>query len=329
MADKLTRTVEEQNRVAEALSNATTDVWGYVRVSSEGQEDNQSPEVQEEAIIAYAKEMKLSRPIIIRETASAGKPILQVSLPNVPNKKGTGPEVNPRPLFLMLLAHLSDHSGHLIVWRLDRLARLQTEQEMFLDLLWRNKVHVHSVQATERTLVNGGTDGIDPARVFFRQIMGAVAEYERKVIALRTSAGAFRKAQKGGWTRGMAPHGYTNHERDLLIDPEDAKSIRWIFYLRDQCSLTYREIEDRLTAMGFPGWYKVRISRTLATRKLYNGIYEDPYGVDHHRPDLKIIPDDWTEWIEQCQSAASLPIPPKSDDLTEDLSGAPSYGKDR
>lgn len=310
-----TRSSEEQSKLAARLQLPSNGVWGYVRVSSDGQEDGQSPEVQEQDIIRYAKENDLGAPMIVREVASAGKPMLPVTLPGVKSTEEVS--ISPRPLLLMLIGHLVErHNQHLIVWKLDRLARVQYEQEMLLELMRRRSVGVHSTQAAEKQLLSGENNSVDPARVFFRQIMGAVAQYERAVIQLRMGAGLRMKASKGGWVGGHQAFGYAVEKGDLVIKQDEAEIVRQIFYLRDECSLSYDRIATALRDKGLTDWHKIRVSRVIHNRDLYNGLYIDPYGGRHQRPDLRMLPESWATWVEQTQ-----PVVPS------EAEGLPTYGE--
>ncbi len=301
-------------------------VWGYTRVSSEQQDEGQSPEVQAEDIKKYCIENKLAAPTIVHESASAKRPMLPVTLPGI--EKSDDQVVAPRPLLLLLLGHLVEKPGrHLIVWKLDRLARLAYEQEMLLELLRRRGVTVHSVQATEQTLLSGESEEIDPARVFFRQVMGAVAQYERSLIQFRMTAGLRMKASKGGWVGGSIPFGYKVENRDLIIDPVTAETVRLIFYYRDEFSLSYEKIATELRILHrMSGWHRVRIFRVMQSRDLYKGTYVDPYGGCHPRPELRILPENWADWTAITQM--SIPRIRDATPVHEHLERVPVYGED-
>ncbi len=276
-------------------------VWGYVRVSSAKQEDGQSPEAQYDAILAYCVEKGLDPPVaIVQEAASAGQPLFNVTLPGM---KATGPmsaHEAPRPLLALLLAGLTDRpDSHFIVWKLDRLARVAIEQDMFLNLLRRHKVTLHSAYASERHLVDGtNTDvGDDPIRHLMRQVLACFAEYERHLIHLRMRMGAAKKASKGGWMGGNTPYGYDTQAAELQINPVQADRVRLIFFLRFVHQYTYINICSVLNQglpVGEKRWHKVRVMRVLRSQELYEGLYQDPSGVKHARPDLIILPVGWT-----------------------------------
>jgi DNA invertase Pin-like site-specific DNA recombinase len=61
----------------------------------------------------------------------------------------------------------------------------------------------------------------DPARKVIRQVLGAVAEYERSMIALRLRSGRAGKAQAGGFAYGAPPYGYAARRRTRVAEDGD------------------------------------------------------------------------------------------------------------
>ena len=276
-------------------------VWGYVRVSSDKQEDGQSPEAQADEIHTYCAERFPDQLVhIVQEAASAGLPMFNVSLPGMSASGPASRREAPRPLLGMLLASLCDRPGsHLVVWKLDRLARIATEQDLFLSLLTRSKVTLHTALLSERHLVDGmGSPEDDPLRHLMRRVLASFSEYERYLISIRMKLGTRKKASKGGWVGGKVPHGYDVKGGELVVNTDQAKLVVYIFWLREIKNHTMSSIAEVATTEG-DRWYKVRVSRILNNRRLYTGIYDDPYGVAHARPDLKILPDDWLDYAQQ------------------------------
>lgn len=71
----------------------------------------------------------------------------------------------------------------LVVFRLDRLARDLVLQEQILGDIWRMGAHGFSTSPSEADFLKDDPD--DPSRQLIRQVLGAVAQYERALIALR------------------------------------------------------------------------------------------------------------------------------------------------
>lgn len=292
-------------------------VWGYVRVSSDKQESGQSPESQADEIRAYCAERFPGESVIlVQEAASAALPMFQVTLPGM---RSVGPATAaeaPRPLFSMLLVGLCERPrSRLVAWKFDRLARVASEQEMFLSLFRRYDVEFHLAYVGERHLVDGGASpDQDPVRHLMRQILACFAEYERKLIQLRMSMGVRKKMSKGGWIGGSIPYGYDVRAGELIVVPEKIPIVVAVFWYRERYRYTYRQIGELLAAQfGEAEWYPMRISRLLDNRSLYAGMYKS-----HPRPDLKILPDTWEAAESIIEAASRHPT-----SLTEE---APPYG---
>lgn len=269
-------------------------VWGYVRVSDATHEDGESPAGQEKAIRDYCTALRLDEPTIIYEKASAGKPLFAVHLPGM--RAAEAQQTNPRPLLTALLAHACENSPRaakttIVIWKLDRLTRVASEQEMFFALLKRYGVGLHSAYPGESHLMENDTDADDPVKTLMRQILGCFAQYERQLIQLRMKMGSRMKSARGGWVGGGLPFGYDMQESDLVINWADAELVRQIFSLRYANSMPYSAIAERLNTTGSSGWYKQKIMRVLGNEKLYRGTLTDPYGQQHARPDLRILLD--------------------------------------
>ena len=97
----------------------------------------------------------------------------------------------------------------LVVWRLDRLARSMRQLYARLDQIYAKKAHFRSIQESfDFGTVSGK---------LVLGVLGLVAEFERQIIAQRTSAGiAARKRRKGKdhkWGRAL----YMTPERVALV----------------------------------------------------------------------------------------------------------------
>jgi site-specific DNA recombinase len=268
-------------------------VWAYVRVSSDKQvRDGEGLEAQQAAIQVYCKAKGLSDPIVVVEVASATKPMFRARL------KGKGGEsdedTSPRPLLLLLVGHLTDlPSSHLVVWKLDRLARDSFDQEMFLKLLWDAGVAIHSTDASELDTLTT-TNKTDPQRVLLRQILGAFAQYEARIIEARMRNGLVHKASKGGYSGGRPPYGYRASQNELEVDPYQARWVRFIFACRIQ-GWPLRSIGTAIQASKDPDddnrYHPSLLARVVKNEPLYRGDYTDVFGQYHRREDLKILPD--------------------------------------
>ncbi|HVM34540.1 MAG TPA: recombinase family protein [Actinomycetota bacterium] len=205
---------------------------GYVRVSTERQaEDGLGLKVQEQAVRRLCKENGLR---LVRLYSDEGI-------------SGTK-ELDARPGVLDALAALRDGSaGVLVVYRLDRLARDLILQEQLLAEVRRSGAQVFSCSPAEAAYLTDDPD--DPSRKLIRQVLGAVSEYERSMIALRLRSGRRRKAEQGGFAYGAPPFGFTAENRELVRNSDEARAVALIRKLRAQGE-SYRGICRALTDAG-------------------------------------------------------------------------------
>lgn len=282
MADSL-------NELAQLLQeSAHRKVYAYLRVSSTKQEQGLSLEAQRGLIEEYCRKQNLAEPLFVTETSSAGKRMFP--LPTLSQDEATE-ECEARPKLLMLLGHVTSlKDTHLVVWRVDRLSRIGDEREIIYQLLVRSSVSLHSTDASEQNYLSTGNSG-DPMTTMVRQIFAIFSQYERAMTEVRTKTGMRFKALRGEFTGGAVPYGYRIEERDLAIDPQRSKMVRYVFMLRYSFNLTIRGIAQRITEYLPAGqtFSRMRVSRILKHEKLYRGWYTDRYGVVHARPDLRIL----------------------------------------
>jgi DNA invertase Pin-like site-specific DNA recombinase len=139
------------------------------------------------------------------------------------------------------LADIADGTASvLIVPRLDRLARDLVTQETVLADAWKHGATVLSCSETERVYCQPDTPD-DPARTLIRQVLGAIAAYERAMIALRLRTGRRRRLAVDGWAGGPKPYGWDDDaERAVLDRVTEARAA----------GVTWRAIADDLNAAG-------------------------------------------------------------------------------
>ncbi len=118
----------------------------------------------------------------------------------------------------------------IIVARLDRLARDLVLQETLLAEVRKHHARVWSCADGEDAYL--ADDPTDPSRKLIRQILGAVAEYERAMIALRMTAGRERKRAQGGYASGAPPYGYRAVDGKLVAHPIELTQIELMRSLR-------------------------------------------------------------------------------------------------
>ena len=142
--------------------------------------------------------------------------------------------------------------GGLVVYRLDRLARDLVLQETLLGMIWKDGGSVFSTMPGEDSLLAPGGAADDKTRNLLRQVMGAVAEFERATIRMRMRSGKLAKKARGGYLGGKVPFGYRPApDGKLLPDESEQKALRRMADLR-AAGATLQAICDTLTAEGYP-----------------------------------------------------------------------------
>ena len=180
-------------------------VYGYARVSSDGQEANTSLPTQRDRIAAYATARALAAPTIVEEVASGAD--------------------SKRPLLAQLRAKLAPGDS-LIILRLDRLYRSVVDGAQFFEEMRARKVAIRSVSEQ--------LDTSTPMGELMLHMVLAFAQAERRLIAERMAAGKARTAHDGEWNGGPCPYGYRRTPEgpdDFAIDPAEGEIVRRLFKL--------------------------------------------------------------------------------------------------
>jgi DNA invertase Pin-like site-specific DNA recombinase len=160
--------------------------------------------------------------------------------------------------------------GGLVVYRLDRLARDLVLQEGLLAEVWKNGARVFSTSPSEDAYL-GGDDPDDPSRAMIRQILGAVAQYERGMIRLRLRQGKARKVAQGGYAGGAPRFGFRAEGAALVPDAREQLAVRRIVQLRAE-GLSLRAIAEVLASEGIAAkrggrWHPTAVNAVLATAR--------------------------------------------------------------
>lgn len=138
-----------------------------------------------------------------------------------------------------------------LVSRLDRLARDLVLQEHLIAKLNRAGGLVMSCDPGEEALLGPNSD--DASRKLIRQVLGAVAEFERAMITHRSRAGAARARAAGTWMGGRPPYGWRRSERGVLEPDEREQSILGeALVLRDDYKLSLQAIGEFFVQAGMP-----------------------------------------------------------------------------
>ncbi len=173
---------------------------GYIRVSTVGQAtDGVSLETQENKIRMYADLNDLDLVDVFVDAglsgkSIAGRPGIQSVLELVRTKK----------------------IEHVIIFKLDRLARNLKEACEVSDLMQKRGVALHSISEKIDT-------GSATGKLFYH-IISAMAEWERGIISERTVAALQTKKAKSERISGRSPYGY-RFENGLVVEDASEQEV--------------------------------------------------------------------------------------------------------
>ena len=159
----------------------------YIRVSTGKQaEEGLGLDIQEQTIRSWAKAHRHKIAAVIGDEGISGVK-----------------ELDDRPGLAEALAMVREGSvSGICVARLDRLARDLVLQEQLLAEFRRHGADVFTTSAGEAGYLADDPD--DPSRRLIRQVLGAVSQYERSMIALPASCRASSQGREG-WIRLWVP----------------------------------------------------------------------------------------------------------------------------
>lgn len=197
----------------------------YLRVSGKGQIEGDGFPRQRETIARFSKAAGFE---VVDEYRDEGV-------------SGTR-ELDDREGLSELLARIRANGVRVvIVERADRLARDLLVGEVILGQF--RDLEVRVIAADSRAELTAGDD--DPTRVLIRQVLGAVAQFEKSVIVSKLKAARVRKRRATGRCEGRKPFGARQGEADVVAR---------IFQLRRKPKggerLSFQAIAERLNAEG-------------------------------------------------------------------------------
>ena len=222
---------------------------GYLRVSTEGQADAFGLDVQRQTVEDYCAKRDLQLVAIFHDETS-----------------GTH-GLEHRIGLAQALDLIPDPATTLVIPRLDRLARDLVMSEQLLREVWDAGGEVISCAEGEGNLKD---DPNDPSRALIRQVLGAVAAYERSMIVLRMKRGRLAKQARGGYASGAPPYGYrADGHGNLVPEPAQQEGLAIIKAMHGE-GASYRQIAAELNRRGIPtkrgmvgSWFPSTVSAAI------------------------------------------------------------------
>lgn len=203
----------------------------YCRVSTNGQvgDDKFGIDSQRDMIKTYAEEHDIVITDWFIDEGVSGAERKRHAL----DKLLTGEVTNP-PVQIVLVA------------KADRLARDIQLYYAFKYML--SNLGLEVVSATEDWTAQDKLTGM-----ILETFLAMVAEIEKEHIRVRMTGGRTQKAKRGGYSGGQAPMGYKVENGNLVIDDEEARTVRFIF----DCKYAHMTMKDTVDALNKAG-YKTR-----------------------------------------------------------------------
>lgn len=197
-----------------------TPAYGYLRVSGKGQLAGDGFPRQKAAIEKYAQTHGIQIAEWFQEKAVPG-----------------ATEWENRPAWSAMVQTLNGVRT-ILVEKVDRLARdLGVQEWIMRDLKTRG---VTLLSATEEDLDS------DPTRVLFRQIMGAISQYDKTMLVLKLRGARQRKRKSGQRCEGRLPYG---------LRPGESAIVQRIRELRAQ-KVTFMGIAEQFKNEGIRTRYE-------------------------------------------------------------------------
>lgn len=135
-----------------------------------------------------------------------------------------------RPALQQLLADIREHRiDVIVVYKVDRLTRSLTDFARMVELFDSHNVSFVSVTQQFNTTSSMGRLTLN--------VLLSFAQFEREVTGERIRDKIAASKKKGMWMGGFVPLGYDVLEKKLIINPQEAKTVRDIFnrYLELGC----------------------------------------------------------------------------------------------
>jgi len=180
-------------------------VFGYLRVSGKGQIEGDGFPRQAEAVRAFCTAHKLKLKQLFHEEAVSGT-VEGIDRPQFSDMLAQ--------IEAVLAANLERPITAIVVERMDRLARDLMVSELLLAECRKRGIKIYS--ADQGMLIDMASDGGDPTRVLIRQIMGALAQWEKSNLVKKLRSARDRMRARGERCEGPKPFGHFPGEQAIM-----------------------------------------------------------------------------------------------------------------
>ena len=230
-------------------------VVGYIRVSGTGQIEKEGPDRQRDAISAFCSRHGLNLTSDYFDAGVSGtidgmdRPQFVQMVRAIIKRRALVEELEAQK---RISAPLQIEA--VVIEKVDRLARTLAVQEAAVLLLRKHGIKLYI--ASIGTLQDYAADSGDPSLNLFRQMLGAIAEFEKVNTCARLSQARASLRIKNGRCEGRKPYGFRPGESEIL---DFMRSLK-------KNGESYQEISSCLNEKG----YKTRYGRPWSIDRIKN-----------------------------------------------------------
>ena len=249
------------------MENGKENVFGYLRVSTEGQaKQGYSLSEQRAEIERYCKENQFN---IVKIFSDEG----------VSGAKADEDEmcIEREGLMDMLASLKTQKVSYVVVLNTSRLWRSDLVKILVHRELKKNGVDIKAVDRPTYSIYTQ-----NPNEVFVNGLFELLDIYETLEISLKLQRGRLEKAKGGGYAGGGAPYGYASMRggKSLFINEKEAEAVRRLFHLRELFPhFSLQKLCDYMNMEGYKGrngadFNAVLVKRILDKEMFYRGYYK-------------------------------------------------------
>ena len=204
---------------------------GYIRVSTSEQADSGlSLEAQRRKIKASAELSDLQLVDVLEDAGASAKDLDRPAMADLLNRIASG------------------QVDCVIISQLDRLTRSTKDLGGLLETLAAAR-RPDGGRGVDLISTKESLDTSTATGELIINILGAISQWERKIIAERTSAALQEKREQGRQTGGIAPFGYDFVDGVRVENPQEQAVMARIANLREEGN-TWQAVADTLTDNG-------------------------------------------------------------------------------
>lgn len=248
------------------MENNKVNVFGYIRVSTEGQvKQGYSLAEQREEIEKFCDSNGYNLLEIFKDEGISGA------------KANEDEMCIERDGLLDMLASLKEKEiQYVVVLSTNRLWRSDLVKVLLHRELKKNHVDIKAIDRPNYTIYTQ-----NPNEIFVNGMFELLDVYERLEIALKLKRGRLQKAKNGGYAGGGIPFGYycPSGGKKLCVNTQEAKAVQRVFQLKQLMpDMTLQKLSDYMNLEGYKGrkgndFNPMLVKRILDREYFYKGIY--------------------------------------------------------